>query len=437
MLTTLKNAFKVKEVRDRIIFTLLILMVVRLGAQLPIPGVSRDVFTAWFESQTSGAFNFFDQMTGGSFTQMSVFALSITPYITSSIIIQLLTIAIPALEELQKEGEEGRKKIQKYSRWLTVGLAVIQGLAMGVGFSRSGYLANGSILEVIMVGAALTAGSCIVMWLGELVTEHGVGNGISIILLINIISTIPNDFAMLYNRFMNGQSLLIAIIAGIIILAVILFIVVFVIYLQDGERRIPVQYSKKVVGRKMVGGSSSSIPMKVNTAGVMPIIFASSIMSIPSIVIAIVGKTPSGIAGEIVNVLNTANWLNPSKPVYSIGLILYIILVVFFAYFYTSISFNPIEIADNMKKQGGFVPGIRPGKPTSDYLSKILNNMVFIGAVGLLVVAIIPMIVSGVFGVNVSFGGTSLIIIVGVVLETLKQIESLMLVRHYKGFLND
>ena len=437
MLTTLKNAFKVKEVRDRIIFTLLILMVVRLGAQLPIPGVSRDVFTAWFESQTSGAFNFFDQMTGGSFTQMSVFALSITPYITSSIIIQLLTIAIPALEELQKEGEEGRKKIQKYSRWLTVGLAVIQGLAMGVGFSRSGYLANGSILEVIMVGAALTAGSCIVMWLGELVTEHGVGNGISIILLINIISTIPNDFAMLYNRFMNGQSLQIAIIAGIIILAVILFIVVFVIYLQDGERRIPVQYSKKVVGRKMVGGSSSSIPMKVNTAGVMPIIFASSIMSIPSIVIAIVGKTPSGIAGEIVNVLNTANWLNPSKPVYSIGLILYIILVVFFAYFYTSISFNPIEIADNMKKQGGFVPGIRPGKPTSDYLSKILNNMVFIGAVGLLVVAIIPMIVSGVFGVNVSFGGTSLIIIVGVVLETLKQIESLMLVRHYKGFLND
>ena len=437
MLTTLKNAFKVKDVRDRIVFTLLILMIVRLGAQLPIPGVSRDVFTAWFAAQTSGAFNFFDQMTGGSFTQMSVFALSITPYITSSIIIQLLTIAIPALEELQKEGEEGKKKIQKYSRILTVVLAAVQGLAMGVGFSRSGYLANGSILEVIMVGAALTAGSCIVMWLGEQVTEKGVGNGISIILLINIISTIPNDFRLLYNRFMNGQSLPIALIAGVIILAVILFIVVFVIYLQDGERRIPVQYSKKVVGRKMVGGNASSIPMKVNTAGVMPIIFASSIMSLPSIVVAIVGKTPTGIAGEIINVLNTSNWLNPSKPVYSIGLLLYIFLVVFFAYFYTSISFNPIEIADNMKKQGGFVPGIRPGKPTSDYLNKILNKMVFIGAVGLLVVAIIPMIASGVFGVNVSFGGTSLIIIVGVVLETLKQIESLMLVRHYKGFLND
>ena len=437
MLTTLKNAFKVKDVRDRIVFTLLILMIVRLGAQLPIPGVSRDVFTAWFESQTSGAFNFFDQMTGGSFTQMSVFALSITPYITSSIIIQLLTIAIPALEEMQKEGEEGRKKIQKYSRILTVALAAIQGLAMGIGFSRSGYLANGSALEVIMVAAALTGGSCIVMWLGEMVTEKGIGNGISIILLINIISTIPNDFALLYNRFMNGQSLPIALIAGVIILAVILFIVVFVIYLQDGERRIPVQYSKKVVGRKMVGGSSSSIPMKVNTAGVMPIIFASSIMSLPSIVVAIVGKTPTGIAGEIINVLTTSNWLNPAKPVYSIGLLIYIFLVVFFAYFYTSISFNPIEIADNMRKQGGFVPGIRPGKPTSDYLNKILNKMVFIGAVGLLVVAIIPMIASGVFGVNVSFGGTSLIIIVGVVLETLKQIESLMLVRHYKGFLND
>ena len=437
MLTTLKNAFKVKDVRDRIIFTFLILIVVRLGAQLPIPGVSRDVFTAWFASQTSGAFNFFDQMTGGSFTQMSVFALSITPYITSSIIIQLLTIAIPALEEMQKEGEEGRKKIQKYSRYLTVALAAIQGTAMGIGFSRSGYLANGGAVGVIMVAAALTAGSSIVMWLGEQVTEHGIGNGISMILLFNIISTIPNDFALLYNRFMNGQSLLIAVIAGIIILLVILFIVVFVIYLQDGERRIPVQYSKKVVGRKMVGGSSSSIPMKVNTAGVMPIIFASSIMSLPSIVIAIVGKTPSGIAGEIVNVLTSSNWLNPAKPIYSIGLLIYIFLVVFFAYFYTSISFNPIEIADNMKKQGGFVPGIRPGKPTSDYLSKILNNMVFIGAVGLLVVAIIPMIVSGVFGVNVSFGGTSLIIIVGVVLETLKQIESLMLVRHYKGFLND
>lgn len=437
MLTTLKNAFKVEDVRNRIYFTLMVLIVVRLGAQLPIPGVSRDVFTAWFASQTSGAFSFFDQMTGGSFTQMSVFALSISPYITSSIIVQLLTIAIPALEELQKEGEEGRKKIQKYTRYVTVALAVIQGLAMGIGFSRSGYLANDGVLGILMVTATLAAGSSIVMWLGEQISERGVGNGISIILLFNIVSTIPNDFALLYNRFMNGKSIPIALIAAVITLLVILFIVVFVIYLQDGERRIPVQYSKKVVGRKMVGGSTSSIPMKVNTAGVMPIIFASSIMSLPSIVVALIGKTPSGIPGEIINLLSSSNWCNPQKPVYTIGLLIYILLVVFFAYFYTSISFNPIEIADNMKKQGGFVPGIRPGKPTSDYLSKILNNMIFIGAVGLIIVAIIPMIVSGVFGVNVSFGGTSLIIIVGVVLETLKQIESLMLVRHYKGFLND
>lgn len=437
MLTTLKNAFKVKDIRDRIVFTLLILIVVRLGAQLPIPGVSRDVFTAWFAAQTGGAFNFFDQMTGGSFTQMSVFALSITPYITSSIIIQLLTIAIPKLEEMQKEGEEGRKKIQKYTRYLTVALAAIEGLAMGIGFSRSGYLADEGVVDIIMVAAALTAGSCFVMWMGEQITEKGVGNGISIILLFNIISTIPNDFGVLYAKFMSGKSLPIAALAAVIILAVILFIVVFVIYLQDGERRIPVQYSKKVVGRKMVGGSTSSIPMKVNTAGVMPIIFASSIMSIPGIIVAFLGKTPSGIPGEIINTLSTSNWCNPEKPIYSIGLLIYIVLVIFFAYFYTSISFNPLEIADNMKKQGGFVPGIRPGKPTSDYLNKILNNMILIGAIGLIIVAIIPIIISGVFGVSVSFGGTSLIIIVGVVLETLKQIESLMLVRHYKGFLND
>ena len=263
------------------------------------------------------------------------------------------------------------------------------------------------------------------------------GNGISIILLINIISTIPNDFKLLYDKFISGSNIVKGGIAAIIILAIILFIVVFIIYLQDGERRIPVQYSKKVVGRMMVGGSTSSIPLKVNTAGVMPIIFASSIMSLPGIIVGFLGKNPGGIPGTILAVLSSSNWCKPSQPVYSIGLLIYILLVVFFAYFYTSITFNPLEVADNMKKQGGFIPGIRPGKPTSEYLNKILNNIIFIGAVGLIVVAIIPILASGIFGVNVSFGGTSLIIVVGVVLETLKQIESLMLVRHYKGFLND
>lgn len=437
MLTTLRNAFKIKEIRERILFTLFILVVVRLGAQLPIPGVSRDVFSAWFESQTGGAFNFFDQMTGGSFTQMSIFALSITPYITSSIIMQLMTIAIPKLEEMQKDGEDGRKKIREYTRYVTIALAVVEGLAMGINLYRGGNLMHNNVLDVIMVVAALTAGSSLLMWMGEQITDKGVGNGISIILLINIISTIPNDFGLLYDKFMRGNNIVKAGIAAIIILAVILFIVVFVIYLQDGERRIPVQYSKKVVGRKMVGGSTSSIPLKVNTAGVMPIIFASSIMSLPGIIVGFLGKNPGGIPGTILAVLSSSNWCKPSQPVYSVGLLIYIFLVVFFAYFYTSITFNPLEVADNMKKQGGFIPGIRPGKPTSEYLNKILNNVIFIGAVGLIVVAIIPILAAGIFGVNVSFGGTSLIIIVGVVLETLKQIESLMLVRHYKGFLND
>lgn len=437
MLTTLRNAFKIKEIRGRILFTLFILVVVRLGAQLPIPGVSRDVFSAWFEAQTSGAFNFFDQMTGGSFTQMSVFALSITPYITSSIIMQLMTIAIPKLEEMQKDGEDGRKKIREYTRYVTIALAVVEGLAMGINLYRGGNLMHNNVLDVIMVVAALTAGSSLLMWMGEQITDKGVGNGISIILLFNIISTIPNDFGLLYDKFMRGNNIVKAGIAAIIILAVILFIVVFVIYLQDGERRIPVQYSKKVVGRKMVGGSTSSIPLKVNTAGVMPIIFASSIMSLPGIIVGFLGKNPGGIPGTILAVLSSSNWCKPSQPVYSVGLLIYILLVVFFAYFHTSITFNPLEVADNMKKQGGFIPGIRPGKPTSEYLNKILNNVIFIGAVGLIVVAIIPILAAGIFGVNVSFGGTSLIIIVGVVLETLKQIESLMLVRHYKGFLND
>ena len=437
MLTTLRNAFKIKEIRGKILFTFLILVVVRLGAQLPIPGVSRDVFTAWFASQTSGAFNFFDQMTGGSFTQMSIFALSITPYITSSIIMQLMTIASPKLEEMQKDGEDGRKKIREYTRYVTIALALIEGLAMGINLYRGGNLMHNNVLDVVMVMAALTAGSSLLMWMGEQITDKGVGYGISIILLVNIISTLPKDFKLLYDKFISGNNIVKAGIAALIILAVILFIVVFIIYLQDGERRIPVQYSKKVVGRKMVGGSTSSIPLKVNTAGVMPIIFASSIMSLPGIIVGFLGKNPGGIPGTILAVLSSSNWCKPSQPVYSIGLLIYILLVVFFAYFYTSITFNPLEVADNMKKQGGFILGIRPGKPTSEYLNKILNNVIFIGAVGLIIIAFIPILFAGVFGVNVSFGGTSLIIVVGVVLETLKQIESLMLVRHYKGFLND
>jgi preprotein translocase subunit SecY len=438
MFKTLRNAWKIEEIRKKLIFTFLMLVVVRFGSQLPIPGVNRDYFAAWFAQQTGDAFNFFDAFTGGSFTSMSLFALGITPYITSSIIMQLLTIAIPKLEEMQQDGEDGRKKIQTISRYLTVGLALIEGIAMTIGFGGKGLLESATVPNMIVVVAAMTAGSAFLMWIGEQITEYGVGNGISIVLLINIISRIPDDFITLYEQFIKGKTILNGVLAALIILGVVLVTVVFVIILQGGERRIPVQYAKKMQGRKMVGGQSTNIPLKVNTAGVIPVIFASSLMSFPGVIASLLGKTGgTGIGSKILSGLSQSNWCKPSQPVYSIGLLLYIVLVVFFAYFYTSITFNPIEISNNMKRQGGFIPGIRPGKPTTEYLSKILNYIVFIGAIGLIIVCVIPIAFNGVFGADVSFGGTSIIIIVGVVLETLKQIESQMLVRYYKGFLND
>ena len=275
------------------------------------------------------------------------------------------------------------------------------------------------------------------MWIGERITENGVGNGISIVLVINIISRIPQDIDRLFNQFVYGKAIAVGAVAAIIILAIILAMVILVIILNDGIRKIPVQYAKKVQGRKMVGGQTSSIPLKINTAGVIPIIFASSLMQLPVIVCSFFGYSGTGIWAHILKGLSSSNWCKPSEPVYSIGLVVYVVLVIFFAYFYTSVTFNPLEIAENMKKQGGFIPGIRPGKPTSEYLTKILNYIIFIGAVGLTIVCVIPFVFNGIFGASVSFGGTSLIIIVSVVLETMKQIESQMLVRNYKGFLND
>ena len=389
-------------------------------------------------NQTGEAFNFFNAFTGGSFERMSVFALSITPYITSSIIMQLLTIAIPKLEEMQKEGADGRKKIATITRYVTVVLALIQSTAMAVGFGRQGLLVEYNFVNAAVVVIALTAGSAFLMWIGERITEKGVGNGISIVLLINILSRVPSDLTRLYEQFMKGKSLAKAGLAGVIILAIIIFLVVFVIILQDGERRIAVQYSQKIQGRKNFGGRSSNIPLKVNTAGVIPVIFASSLMQTPIIIASFLGKgNGTGIGNEILRGLNSENWCNPDQLKYSWGLLVYILLTVFFAYFYTSITFNPLEIANNMKKSGGFIPGIRPGKPTVDYLTKILNKIIFIGVCGLILVQIVPFFFNGVFNASVSFGGTSLIIIVGVVLETIKQIESQMLVRNYKGFLNN
>ena len=438
MFETVRNAFKLKEIRSRIIYTLLMLVVVRIGTQLPIPGVNGSYFSEWFSGNSGSAFGFFDAITGGSFEKMSVFALNITPYITSSIIIQLLTIAIPKLEELQKDGEEGRKKMTAITRYLTVALALMESLAMAIGFGRSGLLIEFNALNVITTVVTLTAGSTVIMWIGERITENGVGNGISIVLTINIISRIPQDFTLLFEQFVKGKEIAFQVLNLAIIIAVIIAVTVLTVALQGAERRIPVQYSRKVQGRKQVGGQTSHIPLKVNTAGVIPIIFAQSLFMFPLIIMQLLGKSGgNGIGGTILKMLNQSNWCDFKEPIYSIGLIVYIALVIAFAYFYTSITFNPLEIADNMKKQGGFIPGIRPGKPTSEYLTKILNYIIFIGAVGLVIVAVIPIFFEGAFNASISFGGTSLIIIVGVIIETLKQIESRMLVRNYKGFLND
>ena len=438
MLQTFRKAFQIDDIRKKILYTLAMIFVVRLGSQLPTPGVNPTYIKQFFESVSGDTFNFFNAFTGGSFETMSIFALSITPYITSSIIIQLLTIAIPKLEEMQKDGEDGRKKIATMTRYVTVILALIESTAMAVGFGRQGLLVKYNFVNAAIVVLTLTAGSAFLMWVGERITEKGVGTGISIVLLVNILSRVPNDLTGLYEQFVKGKGLASGGLAAIIILAIILVLVVFTIILQDGERRIPVQYSQKMQGRRTVGGQSTNIPLKVNTAGVIPVIFASSIMQFPIIIASFLGKgNGTGIGSEILRGMNSGNWCNPSNLKYSIGLLVYIVLTIFFAYFYTSITFNPLEIANNMKKSGGFIPGIRPGKPTSDYLTKILNYIIFIGACGLVIIQVIPFFFNGVFGASVSFGGTSLIIIIGVVLETIKQIESQMLVRNYTGFLNN
>ncbi|MCQ2520281.1 MAG: preprotein translocase subunit SecY [Lachnospiraceae bacterium] len=437
MIKTLRDALKIKEVREKLLFTLLMIIIVRIGCQMPVPGVNRSYFADWFAKQTSDAFNFLDAFTGGSFLNMSLLALNITPYITSSIIMQLLTIAIPALEEMQKEGGEGRKKIASLTRYVTVALALIEATAMTVSFGNSGLLQKFNALNVITAIAALTAGSAFVMWIGERITEKGIGNGISIILLVNIIARIPQDLSQLFQQFVTGKRIASAILAVVIIIAILVLMIMLVVLLNAGLRKIPVQYARRAqAGGKMGGAAASNIPIRINTAGVIPIIFASSLMQTPGIISSLIGYKGTGVWSHILHGLSSSYWVNKNYPYYSVGLLVYILLVIVFAYFYTSITFNPIELADNLKKSNGFIPGIRPGKPTSDYLTNILNAIIFIGACGLVIVGILPFIFYGVFNAQVTFLGTSLIIIVSVIIETLTQIESMMLVRNYKGFLN-
>lgn len=444
MLTTLQNALKTKEIRMKLLYVLFALVIVRIGCNIPVPGVNSGVMQELFSSNQS--LGFLDVMTGGSFSRMTIFALNITPYITASIILQLLTIAIPRLEEMQKDGEDGRKKINEYTRYLSVVLAIIESVAMVIGFRNQNFFKDSGYVSMIVAVAALTAGASFMMWLGEQITVKGVGNGISIVLLINIVARIPSDLIGLYNTYISGAgNITNAILAAVIILAIIVAMFAFIVWLQDGERRIPVQYAKKIQGKRVAGGQSSHIPLKVNTAGVIPVIFASSMMSLPVIIASFAGIQPAtgpnaSIFQKLLTVCNQSDWCKVGswgEFKYTLGLLVYIALVIFFAYFYTSVTFNPLEIANNMKRQGGFIPGIRPGKPTTDYLTSVLNSIILIGAIGMVIVCVVPIIFSGVFGANVSFSGTSLIIVVGVVIETIKQIESLVLVRHYKGFLGN
>ena len=442
MLEKMKSAWRIPELRKKITYTFVMLLVYRLLSVIPVPGMNLSVVGEAINQFS--ILGFMNMMTGGSFSQMSIFALNISPYITSSIIMQLLTIAIPKLEEMQKDGESGRKKIAEWTRYVTIGLAVFESIMMTIGFNNSGLLEEGNLfLQICVITASFTAGSAFLMWLGEQITEKGIGNGISVILLINIVASLPTDFTGLYNQFIKGADNVVkAVIAAVVIVAVVILLVVLVVLLQDATRKISVQYAKKMQGRKMVGGQSSHIPLKVNTAGVIPVIFASSLMQTPIIVSSLFGVYGKrGNAWEkflyLMNQQNWCNFENWGEFKYTLGLLIYLALLVFFAYFYTAVTFNPMEVANNLKKQGGFIPGIRPGRPTTEYLSKVLNYIILIGAVCLAIISIIPIFFAGAFSAQVSFGGTSIIIIVGVVLEIIRQVETMMRERHYKGFLSN
>ncbi len=423
MLETLKNAWKIPDLRKRIIFTFIMLAIFRLGSAIPVPGIDiariKDIVAG------AGLLSFFDLVSGGAFGEMTIFALSITPYITASIIMQLLTMAIPALEEMAKEGEEGSKKITQYTRYATIALALIQSTGISIGLFR-GALINQDAFSIVVVILTLTAGTTFLMWLGEEITDKGVGNGISLLIFAGIVSRLPSG---IINTFALAKQGEINILAIIVFLAITLAIIVGVVAIQEGTRKIPVQYAKRVVGRKMYGGQSSHIPLKVNQAGVMPVIFAMSILQFPHTIAYFVGKE-----GRFANFLNT--WLSPNVMP---GIIVYnlftALLIVFFTYFYTAATFNPVEISTNMKKNGGFIPGIRPGKPTSDYLNKVLTRITLAGAIFLAVITIVPTIIISATGIRIAFGGTAILIVVGVALETMQQIEAQLLMRHYQGFL--
>lgn len=428
MLQTLRNAWKIEELRKKILFTLVIILLYRLGNAIPVPDVNIALLNAYFAQQQSTILGLLDVMSGGAFSNATIFALSIQPYINASIIIQLLCIAIPSLERLSKEGgEEGRKKIASITRYATVAIGLLQGFAYYMLIMNNNMLnadAQG-IWSAIVIILTFTSGSALIMWLGEQITEFGIGNGISMILFASIISRLPTSLITTVRNITAGNLqwwLALLMLIGAIAM------IVLIVYVNDAERRIPVQYAKRVVGRKMYGGQSTHLPMKVNMSGVMPIIFAQSIASLPATVAAL-------FAGKTDGWVNT--WFGTNSIPYAI---IYFLLIIFFAYFYSTIQFNPIEVANNLKKNGGYIPGFRPGKPTSEFIQKVLNKITLFGAIYLGIIAIVPILISHFSNAaaltGLSLGGTSIIIVVGVALETVRALEAQMLMRNYKGFLS-
>ena len=420
MLQTIRNAWKIEELRKKILFTLFIILLYRVGNSIPVPYVNVDLLRSYFNTLENTVLGLYNVMSGGAFSSATIFALSIQPYINASIIIQLLCIAIPALERMAKdEGEEGKKKINNITRYSTVAIGLLQGFAYYTLISRNNLLSETGVWQGIVIVLTFTAGSALIMWLGEQITEFGIGNGISIILFASIISRFPTSIISMVRNISDGY------VAWWVVLLMIigaLLMIVLIVIVNNAERRIPVQYSKRVVGRKMYGGQSTHLPMKVNMSGVLPVIFAQSIASLPATIAALMGKTIS--------------WMDTSGLLYAF---IYFLLIIFFSYFYSTIQFNPIEVANNLKKNGGFIPGYRPGKPTSEFIQKVLNKITLFGAIYLSIIAVTPYLISHFSKTaqnsGISLGGTSIIIVVGVALETVQALENQMLMRHYKGFL--
>ncbi len=428
MLQTLKNAWKTPEIRQKILITLFILLLYRFGAVIPVPYISSDVLNTLINQGNGSIFQYLNILSGDAFSKATLFALSVSPYITSSIVMQLLTIAIPALEKLQKSGEEGQKKITQITRYVTVALGLITAFGYYMYMRNNNALTNKSVFAAVVIIGCYCAGTALIMWLAEKINEKGIGNGVSLILFANIVAGGASLAALLWGYITSGKIGYILLAVGTVIVA--LAMVVFVVWVTNSERRLPIQYAKKVVGRKMYGGQSTNLPIKLNMSGVMPIIFANSIVAIPSTV-ALLFPTPAEDTfwAKLLDFLSYRSWFYA---------LIFFILIIAFSYFYIAISFNPIEVANNLKKNGGFIPGIRPGKPTSDYITRVLNRITLIGALFLGIIAVFPLIVNMATGSvlgSIAFGGSSLLIVIGVALETYHELEAQLTMRHYKGFL--